>query len=376
MKKLILAGAVALMTAGPAAAKTKIGMITTLSGGGSHLGIDVRDGFLLAMKSSGDPAEVLVRDDARKPDVAKSHADELLQKEKVPVMTGLIWSNLAIALVPQMVRNGVFYLSPNAGPSKLAGELCHENYFNVSWQNDNLPEAMGAWMKAQGIEKPLLLAPNYPAGRDIIEGFKRHYGPGHGEIFTRLGQKDYAAEIARIRASGAESLFYFLPGGMGIAFMKQYAAAGMEIPVYGPVFSFDHIILGAIGDAALGAVNTTQWSRDLDNEANKTFLKAFRAEYGREPTFYASQGYDTGLLIASALAKADPETDPDGFRAALKAADFASTRGPFAFNTNNHPIQNVYIQEVVRGEGRPVNRLIGTAMEGHGDAYAAECGLK
>ncbi|MEM9096978.1 MAG: ABC transporter substrate-binding protein [Pseudomonadota bacterium] len=381
MRKLLLASAMALIAAAPLVsapvmAKTKIGMITTLSGGGSHLGIDVRDGFLLAMKQAGDPAEVLVRDDARKPDVAKSHADELLQKEGVPIMTGIIWSNIAIALVPQMVRGGTFYLSPNAGPSKLAGKLCHQNYFNVSWQNDNLPEAMGAYMKDKGFKKPLLLAPNYPAGQDMMKGFQRYFGTAHQEIFTKLGQKDYAAEISQIRASGADSLFYFLPGGMGIAFMKQYAAAGVDLPVYGPVFSFDHVILGAIGDAAIGVVNTTQWSRDLDNAANKTFMESFRAEYGRDPTFYASQGYDTGLLIASALAKADPESDPDGFRAALKAAEFDSTRGPFAFNTNNHPIQNVYVQEVVQGESQPVNQLVGTAIVGHKDAYAAECKLQ
>ncbi|MEM7505763.1 MAG: ABC transporter substrate-binding protein [Pseudomonadota bacterium] len=373
MKKLLMAGAAAAMLTAPALAETKIGMITTLSGGGSHLGIDVRDGFLLAMKQAGNPAEVIVRDDARKPDVAKSLADELVQKEKVDIMTGIIWSNIAIALVPPMVRDGVFYLSPNAGPSKLAGKLCHPNYFNVSWQNDNLPEAMGGYMKENGLKKPILLAPNYPAGQDMMKGFKRFFGDSHAEIFTKLGQKDYAAEIAQIRASGADSVFFFLPGGMGIAFMKQYAGSGVDIPVYGPAFSFDEIILGAVGDAALGVLNTSQWAHDLDNAANKAFVESFKAEYGRAPTLYASQGFDTGALVASALAKADPKADPDGFREALRAADFASTRGDFAFNTNHHPIQDIYVREVVAGDGKPTNRLIGTAIKGHKDAYSADC---
>ena len=374
MKKLLLAGAAALIGL-QAAAETKIGMITTLSGGGSHLGIDVRDGFLLAMKQAGNPAEVLVRDDARKPDVAKSHADELLQKEKVEILTGIIWSNIALAIVPPAVRSGTFYLSPNAGPSQLAGKLCHENYFNVAWQNDNLHEAMGGYMKDQGLKKPFLLAPNYPAGQDAMKGFKRFFGEAHGEIFTKLGQKDYAAEIAQVRASGADSVFFFLPGGMGIAFMKQYAGSGVDLPVYGPAFSFDEVILGAVGDAALGVVNSSQWAHDLDVPANTAFVEAFRAEYGRTPTLYASQGFDTGALIASALAKADPESDADGFRAALKAAEFASTRGAFAFNSNNHPIQDILVREVVAGDGKPTNKLIGTAIAGHKDAYAAECKL-
>ncbi|MEM0943755.1 MAG: ABC transporter substrate-binding protein [Pseudomonadota bacterium] len=373
--KHVLLGAALALAALPASAETKIGMVTTLSGGGSHLGIDVRDGFLLAMKEAGDPAEVLVRDDARKPDVAKSHADELLQKEGVQIMTGIIWSNISLALVPPMVRQGVFYLSPNAGPSQLAGKLCHENYFNVSWQNDNLHEAMGGYMKDQGLEKPFLLAPNYPAGQDSMTGFKRMFGDAHGEIFTKLGQTDYAAEIAQIRASGADSVFFFLPGGMGIAFTKQYASSGVGLPLYGPAFSFDEVILGAVGDSALGVFNTSQWAHDLDNAANKAFVAAFQAEYGRMPTLYASQGYDTGRLIASALAKADPAADPDGFRAALKAAEFASTRGAFAFNTNNHPIQDIYVREVVTGEGKPTNRLVGTAIANHRDAYAGDCPL-
>ncbi|MEM8841310.1 MAG: ABC transporter substrate-binding protein [Pseudomonadota bacterium] len=375
MKRLLLAGAAALIAATSSQAETKIGMVTTLSGGGSHLGIDVRDGFLLAMKQAGNPAEVLVRDDARKPDVAKSHADELLQKEKVPVMTGLIWSNLALALVPPMVRDGVFYVSPNAGPSKLAGKLCHENYFNTAWQNDMLHEAMGGYMKEAGLKAPVILAPNYPAGVDAINGFKRMFGESKDEIFTKLGQKDYAAEIAQIRASGADSVFYFLPGGMGIAFMKQYEAADVDLPVYGPAFSFDEVIIGAIGDAAIGTFNTSQWASDLDNPANKTFVAAFEKEYGRKPTLYASQGYDTGLLIASALEKADPETDPDGFRAALKAAEFDSTRGAFTFNTNNHPIETIYVREVVAGDGKPTNKLVGIAIENHSDSYAKECKL-
>ena len=361
-----------MMIASPAVAETKIGMITTLSGGGSHLGIDVRDGFNLAIEQSKADVKVIVRDDARKPDVAKSLARELIQKEKVEVLTGIIWSNLAMAVVPSAVRGGTFYLSPNAGPSALAGKGCHKNYFNVSWQNDNLPEAMGAYMKTAGVKRPFILAPNYPAGKDMLRGFKSRFGNASGELFTKLGQKDYAAEIAQIRASKADSVFFFLPGGMGIAFMKQYAGSGLKLPVYGPAFSFDEIILGAVGDAALGAKNTSQWAYDLDNAANKKFVKTFRAKYGRTPTLYASQGYDTANLILSALATTKP-SDADAFRNALRAAKFDSVRGTFKFGSNQHPIQNVYVREVVAGDKKPTNKLVGIAIENIQDVYAAQC---
>tara|TARA_R110002072_G_scaffold38138_22_gene110580 strand:+ start:8961 stop:10088 length:1128 start_codon:yes stop_codon:yes gene_type:complete len=375
MKKILGLGLSAMLLASPALAATKIGMITTLSGGGSHLGIDVRDGFMLAIEQSGrKDIEVLVEDDGRKPDVAKAIADKFIQRDKVDIMTGIIWSNLAMAVVPSTVRQGVFYLSPNAGPSKLAGKGCNANYFNVAWQNNNLHEAMGNYMKEAGLKAPFILAPNYPAGTDALAGFTSRFGPPKGQLFTKLGQKDYAAEIARIRASGADSVFFFLPGGMGIAFMKQYAASGIDLPVYGPAFSFDEIILGAVGDSAIGVKNTSQWAYDLDNPTNKAFVESFRKSYGRTPTLYASQGFDTANLILSALKVAAP-SDADAFRQALEAANFDSVRGAFKFGPNHHPIQNIYVREVVAGDGKPTNKLIGIAMENLQDAFAADCKL-
>jgi len=378
MKKMVISLAVsaALVVATAASAATaKIGMITTLSGGGSHLGIDVRDGFMLATEMANADLDVIIRDDARKPGIAKSLANELIQKDKVDILTGIIWSNLAMAVVPSTVRGGTFYLSPNAGPSALAGKACHENYFNVAWQNNNLHEAMGHFMKAEGLKKPFILAPNYPAGTDALTGFKSRFGEAEGEIFTTLGQKDYAAEIAQIRASNADSVFFFLPGGMGIAFMKQFASSGIELPVYGPAFSFDEIILGAVGNSAIGVKNTSQWAYDLDNAANQKFVKAFRAKYERTPTLYASQGYDTANLILSALKKAQP-SDQDAFRSALKSADFESVRGSFKFGSNNHPIQNIYVREVVAVNGKkPTNKLVGVAISDLQDAFASQCSL-
>ena len=354
--------------------KVKVGMITTLSGGGAGLGIDVRDGFLLAVKQSGNEnIEVVVEDDQQKPDIAVQLADKMIQSEKVDVMTGIIFSNLAMAVIPSALAQDKFYLSPNAGPSALAGQGCNPNYFNVAWQNDNLHEAAGAYANSAGYKNSFILAPNYPAGTDALTGYKRLYeGELAGELLTKLGQTDYASEIAQIRASGADSVFFFLPGGMGISFLKQYADSGVDIPVVGPAFSFDQGILQAVGDAALGVVNTSQWSKDLDNETNKAFVETFQAEYGRLPSLYASQGFDTANLLLSAVGKASV-TDADAFRAALKEADFASTRGDFKFNTNNHPIQDIYVREVIKEGDVYTNKIIGTALEDHGDAYASEC---
>jgi branched-chain amino acid transport system substrate-binding protein len=372
-KKLMLATALTA-AATVAHADVKVGMITTLSGGGAGLGIDVRDGFMLAIKQSGrDDIEVVIEDDQRKPDIAVQLADKMIQSEKVDVMTGIIWSNLAMAVVPAATAQGKIYLSPNAGPSPLAGKGCHPNYFNVAWQNDSLHNGGGAYANTAGYKNAFIMAPNYPAGTDALNGFKALYeGDVASEVYTKLGQTDYAAEIAQIRASGADSVYFFLPGGMGISFLKQYAGSGIDIPVVGPAFSFDQGILQAVGEAALGVKNTSQWNKDIDNPANAAFVETLQAEYGRLPSLYASQGFDTANLLVSAIAKADV-SDGDAFRAALKEADFASVRGDFEFGPNNHPIHDVYIREVIKEGDVFTNKIIGTVLENHGDPYAVDC---
>ncbi len=382
---LLAAGATAcILAAAPAAAEpVKIGMITTLSGGGSGLGIDIRDGFMLALKQGGGKlggveVDLVVSDDARKPETAKQIADRMLKSDKVEIMTGIVWSNLAMAVVPGVTREGVFYISPNAGPSALAGKACHENYFNVAWQNDNLHEAMGQYLTDKGYRNVYIMAPNYPAGKDALAGFKRYYkGAIAGEVYTKLGQTDYAAEIATLRAAKPEAVFFVLPGGMGINFLKQYAQAGLkdDTPAFGPAFSFDETILKAVGGAAVGVLNTSQWNADLDNPANKAFVADFIAEFGRRPSLYASQGYDAARLIASALAATGGTlSDKAAFRTALRKADFESVRGAFRFGPNQHPIQDIYVREVYADDkGELTNRIVGKVFADHQDAYAAEC---
>ncbi len=363
-------------------AQVKIGMITTLSGGGSALGVDVRDGFKLALdqgsgKLGGTAVELLVEDDARKSGKALQVANRFMKRDKVDVMTGIIWSNLAIAVVPKVVGTGIFYISPNAGPSKLAGADCHENYFNVAWQNDNLHEAMGQYVAQKGFKNAYIMAPNYPAGKDALRGFKRFYkGKLAGEVYTTLGQTDYAAEIAALRAANPDAVFFFLPGGMGISFIKQYHQAGLtgKVPLFGPAFSFDQTILGAVGDAALGVINSSQWNKDIDNSANKAFVAGFRKAYNRLPSLYASQGYDAARLIGAALKSTGGKVDDkDAFRAALRKADFESVRGNFRFGSNHHPVQDIHVREVVR-EGKVLtNKTVGKAFSDHADAYAGQC---
>lgn len=383
MKRIVLALILVFSAAQLSASEpVTIGMITTLSTKAGYLGEDIRDGFQLAMdqedgKLGGVPVKLMVEDDSRKPEKGKQIAERYIKKEKVKILTGIVFSNVAMAVVPKVVRQDVVYLSANAAPSKLAGKGCNENYFSVSYQNDNLDEVVGQYVTETGHESVYLLAPNYPAGKDHLAGFKRYYkGQITDEVYTKLGQSDYAAEIAAIRAENPSAVFFFLPGGMGINFLKQYSQAGLgkQIPVYGPAFSFDERILKAVGPAALGVKNGSQWTHDLENPANVQFVKAYKKAYNRMPTLYASQGYDTARLIGSALKAVQGDlSDMKGFKSALRRADFESVRGNFSFGDNQHPVQDLYIREVVQTDGTFTNKTVKKVFSNHVDAYLGDC---
>jgi branched-chain amino acid transport system substrate-binding protein len=386
--KTRLAAAVAVcgtMTFGAALAEDlTIGMITTLSGPGAGLGVDIRDGFALGIEHLGGKlgpfdAKVVEADDQQKPDVAVQLTQRMLSREGADVITGTVWSNLAIAMLPTVARADKIYISPNAGPSLLAGEQCNEHFFNVAFQNDGTHEAVGKHVADLGIKKVWLLAPNYPAGQDALRGFRRYYDVGGGEVvdevYTPLGQLDYSAEIASIQAAKPEAVYFFYPGGMGIAFMKQWAQAGAgdEITLFGSGFSLSQDILPAVGDAALGLENAANWSPDLDNQVNERFVETFREKYGRIPSLYAAQGYDAALFI-DAAAEAAGTKDTAALIEALAKAEIEGTRGNLKLNTNHFVIQNYYLREVVKDdEGNLTNRIQGVIFENHGDAYAEQC---
>lgn len=366
-----------------AADSIKVGFLSTLSGPGGALGIDIRDGFQLALKHAGGKlgdleTEVIVVDDQQKADVGRQATDRLIKRDHVDVMTGMVFSNVLLPLMPSILSSDTIYVSTNTGPADYAGKGCNQNFFVVSWQNEDIPAAMGKYVTEQKHESVFLIAPNYPGGRESIGGFKRLYeGKIADEVYVKLGQLDFSAELAQARASGADSVFFFLPGGMGISFIKQLESSGLSksMKIYMPGFSGDQDTIKAVGDPMLGTFNSSQWSPDLDNPQNQKFVADFEKEYGRIPTLYASQGYDAAMLLDSAVrdVKGNIE-DKNAFRQALRDANFKSVRGDFKFNTNQYPIQDYYLREVVKDDqGRITNKVVSTILEDYQDPFAAEC---
>ena len=217
-----------------AADKVKVGFLSTLSGPGGALGVDMRDAFLLAVKLNGGklgglPAEVDVVDDQQKPDIARQAVERFTKRDHVDLITGMVFSNVLLPVMPAILESGTIYLSTNTGPEDYAGEKCTPHFFAVAWQNEDIPGAMGEVMNQRGLKNVYLIAPNYPGGRETLNGFKRFYkGKIADEVYVKLGQLDFAAEIANIRAAKPDAVFFFLPGGMGINFVKQYVAAGAD----------------------------------------------------------------------------------------------------------------------------------------------------
>lgn len=380
-------GTLALTTALTAVAATaalaedpvKIGMITTLSGPAGYIGEQMRDGFMLAIEEGmlgGVEVEVLVEDDQLNPGHGRQIADAMVYDEEVRIMTGIIFSNVAGAVVPDVVSNDVIYVSPNAGPSTLAGADCHPNYFVVSWQNDTLHEVPGMLATKKGYETAFLMAPNYQAGKDALVGFMRGFeGEAVGEVYTQLDQVDFASEIAQIRAAAPDVLYQFLPGGLGINFLKQLDQAGLEgidLILPEPV---DGVMIGAIGDAVIGMTQATHWAPNFDNPASAAFVAAWAAAHGDRPVAtYAEQGYTAALAIGSALAATGGDvSDPVALREAIAMADFESPRGDFAFGANQHPVMDWYEAEIVAGDAGPMIVAGEIIAEDVGDVYAAEC---
>ena len=378
----VAAASLAFAPLASAQQKIKIGFITTLTGPAGIIGKHMKDSVELAMdqlgnKMGGVPVEVIFGDDQFKPDVGVQVAEEMLKKHQVDIVSGIIWSNVMMAVVPVVTGAGKVMVGTNAGASPLAGKACHPQYFSTSWNNDQTPEAMGKFMQEQGINDVYVLAPNYQAGKDMVAGFKRYYkGRIVEEIFTTPGQQDYQAEITQLRAKNPKAAFVFYPGGMGVQFVRQYFQAGLRerIPLYS-VFTVDETTLPALKESAIGQWETKFWSPDLKVPASEKYVAYFRKKYGYTPSFYGAQSYD-GMLLIDAAVRANKGSlkDTKAVVMAMRKAKYDSIRGPFKWNVNQHPIQDFYLLRAEKRPGGDVEmRIQRKVFEDHKDSYYQDC---
>jgi len=388
--RTLFAGAVAaaFAFAGPAAAqqKLKIGFITTLSGPPAIIGKHMKDSVELALehlnhKVGGLDTEVIYGDDQFKPEVGVQLAEEMLKKNQVDFVAGVIWSNVMLAVEPVVTGAGKIMVGTNAGASPLAGSQCNELFFTTSWNNDESPEALGKYLQDKGVGELYVMAPNYQAGKDMVAGLKRFYkGKIVDEVYTKFQQQDYQAEISQLRSKNPKAVFVFYPGGMGIQFVKQYVQAGLrdQIPLYS-VFTVDETTLPALREAAVGQYEARFWSPDLDVPASKRYVADFEKKYGYTPSYYGAQSYDGIMLIDSAVRGTKGNLkDVKALVREMRKANFDSIRGRFKFNVNHVPIQDFYLLQAVKADNKDgvAMKIVEKAFENHKDAYYQQCKMK
>ena len=388
MKTFVLLAAAAVILAGTGAQgqeKLKVGIIATLSGPPAVLGQQLRNGFNLAVKDlngklGGRDVEVIVADDELKPDLAVNKVKALVDRDKVDFVVGPIFSNILAAIMKPVTEGGAILISPNAGTSNFAGKECNPNFFVTSYQNDQVFAVSGKHAQDTGIKKAFLMAPNYQAGKDALAGFKAFFkGDIADEVYVPLNQLDFSAELAKIAAAKPDAVYVFLPGGMGVNFVKQFRQAGLANNVtFLSAFTVDESTLPAQQDAALGFFGGANWAPDLDNPQNKRFVAAYEKEFGAVPATYAFQAYDAALLIDSAVRQVQGNiANREALRAAMMKAEFASLRGGFKFNTNHYPIQDFYLVKVAkRADGKFETQIVKKVFENYADPHAKDCAMK
>ena len=380
-----LAAAAALAFASSAATaqeKIRIGLIYTLSGPPSVLGQQSKNAFELAVKDlggkmGGKDVELFVVDDTLKPDVAIQKVQELLEQDKVDIVVGPIFSNMLQAIHKPVMDSGKILISTNAGASSYAGSSCNPRFFVTSYQNDQVYATLGKVANDKGYKRVYAMVPNYQAGKDALAGFKSTYkGTIVEESLVPLNNLDFSADMSKIGAAKPDALFTFMPGGLGIALIKQINQAGLKgkFPIIS-AFTADEATLPALGEAADGIFGALTWAPTVDTPQNKKFVAAYEAAYNAIPASYAMQAYDAAMLIDSAVrAVKGNVSDSKALSAAISKADFKSLRGPFKFNVNGYPIEDFYLTKVVkRADGKYQTSIVEKVLANDSDPYAKDC---
>ena len=389
MKKLLLGTAAFIVlgaTPGAAQESIKLGFVSTFSGPTAVIGAHMRNSFDLALdhlgrKMAGKPVEVIYEDDQQKPEIGLQKSQKLIQSDHVDFVAGYIWSNVLLASFKPIIEAQTFLISANAGPHQLAGEQCSPFFFSTSWQNDQTPQAMGEYMNQKGVKSAFLLGPNYAAGKDMLNGVRATYkGNIVAEELTRWpDQLDFSAELSKVRAAKPDAVFVFYPGAAGVQFLTQYVQSGLkgQIPLY-TAFTIDETTLPLQKDLALGVPGAQEWVNDLPNEANKKYVGDYRTKHNATPSFYGAQAYDAASLINSAVVAVNGDlTKKDALRGEMRKANYASVRGPYRYGNNHIPIQNFYLQEVVKdASGNLGLKTATTIVKDSQDRFHERCPMK
>jgi branched-chain amino acid transport system substrate-binding protein len=346
----------------------KIGLLIPQSGIYASIGDDLRAGFELYLAEhddqlGGHEVELIVADEGETADTGRPSAERLIKQDEVLAVSGVVNSAVLNGIVDLVESEEVPLLGSNASPTTLTGV---EYIWRTSYVNDEPGKALGEYV-AQTVDGPVyLLAADYQAGLDEVNGFKETFLPAGGQVAAEVfspfpDTTNFQPFLANLEASGAQAAFTFYAGGAAVEFGKQYAQFGLagSIPHYSAGFMTEGGVLQAQGDAMLGTRTAMNYNHDLEGETNAAFVEAYQAANDRLPTAYAVYSYDAAAVLDEAIEAAGDDLTRETLNEAIgEVGVIDSPRGEWEFNDGGTPRQQWYLREVQNVDGQLVNVVV------------------
>ncbi len=342
-------------------APVKIGVVLPYTGVYAVLGESITQGMELVFARenwavAGRKIEMIKEDDEMKPPVGIRKTEKLIDSDKVDILTGPVHSGILMGMRDTVHNSKTILIVSNAGADAISRERCSRWIFRTSFSNWQPCQPMGGWVAKNVSSEVFLTAPNYQAGKDMMNAFKETFVPAGGKVvdedYPKLGETDYAPYLTKIRQSKAKAVFAFFSGTDAVNFVKQYDQFGLKqsVKLTGAGFLTEPDVLPAQGKSALGVITGHFYTPLLDNPTNQKFVKEFRDKFGgKMPDGFACQGYDTAEVIVRALKVVNGNTqDKDKLVEAIAKTEFDSPRGRFRFDPKTHNVIQpfIYIREV------------------------------
>ena len=362
------AAAAAGVAAGPWALKShaqggpiKIGLVLPYTGVYAVLGESITQAMELVFARenwmvAGRKIEMIKEDDEMKPPVGVRKTEKLIDSDKVDILTGPVHSGILMGMRDKVHNSKTILIVSNAGADAISRERCSRWIFRASFSNWQPCQPMGGWVAKNVSKEAFLTAPNYQAGKDMMNAFKETFVPAGGKVvaedYPKLGETDYAPYLTKIRNSGAKVVFAFFSGTDAVNFVKQFDQFGLKgsVKLTGAGFLTEPDVLPAQGNSALGVITGHFYTPVLDNAVNKKFVADFKAKFNNKtPDGFACQGYDTAEVIVRALKAVNGNTqDKDKLVDVIAKSDFDSPRGRFRFDPKTHNVIQpfIYVREV------------------------------
>lgn len=370
MKKTGLLLAAALLAASAASSASaqdtvKIGLIMAYSGQFADTAAQMDNAVKLYIKQHGDKVagkkiEIIRKDTGGpNPDVAKRLAQELIVRDKVDILAGFTLTPEALGAAGPSEEGKKFMVVMNAATSIITTKSPY--IARTSLTIPQLEDTLGKWAAKNGVKKAYTMVADYGPGIDaetwFHKGFKSAGGEIVGSVRMPVANPDFSAFVQRMKDLNPEAVFVFIPGGaQPVAFAKALQERGIDpkkVKVMGQgEITMDDVALKNMGDAALGIITVFHYGWEHKSKMNEAFVKAYNAEFKRNPDIFSIGGWDGMHLIYEALKKTGGKTDGDALIAAAKGMAWESPRGPISIDPATRDIvQTVYIRRVDKVNG-------------------------